>query len=103
MSTPFQVKTPVHLALTITKVGGGTVPLDPVMGAFSHLVAFDEARSGFAHLHPMETDLTRPPSATQPVMRFQILFPRGGTYVIWAQVSLGGREVFEPFRFEVVE
>ena len=40
------------------------MPLEPVMGAFAHLVTFDEALSGFAHLHPMETDLTQCESVT---------------------------------------
>jgi len=54
------------------------VPLEPVMGAFAHLVAFDETRSGFAHLHPMETDLLKTPDATRPALSFKItILPRG--------------------------
>jgi hypothetical protein len=89
------------LALTIVRPAGGVVPLEPVMGAFAHLVAFDEARSGFAHLHPMETDLLQRPEATRPVLHFRLTIPRAGRYVIWAQVNLGGRETFVPFRIGV--
>jgi hypothetical protein len=78
------------------------VPLQPVMGAFAHLVAFDEARSGFAHLHPMETDLTRPPDALRPELNFKVTIPDPGRYVIWAQVDLGGRETFVPFWVDVL-
>lgn len=77
------------------------VPLQPVMGAFAHLVAFDEARSGFAHLHPNETDLSRPPDALRPELNFKITIPSPGRYVIWAQVNLGGGEVFVPFWVDV--
>lgn len=77
------------------------VPLQPVMGAFAHLVAFDEARSGFAHLHPNETDLSRPPDALRPELNFKITIPSPGRYVIWAQVNLGGSEVFVPFWVDV--
>lgn len=94
---------PADLRLTIMRVGGGAVPMEPVMGAFAHLVAFDEARSGFAHLHPMETDLLKPPDAMHPALNFKITIPRAGRYVIWAQVNLGGHEVFAPFWFEVAE
>ncbi|MDB6170582.1 MAG: hypothetical protein JWM88_3446 [Verrucomicrobia bacterium] len=80
---------------------GAAVPMQPVMGAFAHLVAFDSARSGFAHLHPMETDLAQIPDAVRPVLNFKIMFPRAGTYVIWAQVNLGGKETFVPFWFDV--
>lgn len=78
------------------------VPLQPVMGAFAHLVAFDEARSGFAHLHPMETDLARPPDALRPELNFKVTIPQPGRYVIWAQVDLAGREIFVPFWVDVL-
>jgi hypothetical protein len=77
------------------------VPLQPVMGAFAHLVAFDEARSGFAHLHPDQTDLTRPPDALRPELSFKVTIPTPGRYVIWAQVNLGGQEAFVPFWLDV--
>ncbi|MEO6568481.1 MAG: hypothetical protein ABIO94_06925 [Opitutaceae bacterium] len=92
---------PVDLKFAIVRADGGAVPMEPVMGAFAHLVAFDEARSGFAHLHPMETDVTQRPDATHPTLNFKITIPREGSYVIWSQVNLGGEEVFVPFRFEV--
>jgi len=78
------------------------VPLEPVMGAFAHLVAFDEARSGFAHLHPQETDLARPPDLREPELHFRITIPQPGRYVIWAQVNLGGTEAFVPFWVDVL-
>ena len=77
------------------------VPLQPIMGAFAHLVAFDEARSGFAHLHPNEADLTKPPDAKRPELTFKVTIPAPGRYVIWAQVNLDGREVFAPFWVDV--
>jgi hypothetical protein len=98
---PISAQRPADLKLLITRVGGGAVPMEPVMGAFAHLVAFDEARSGFAHLHPMEIDLAQRPDAIHPELNFKITIPRAGRYVIWAQVNLGGRETFVPFWFEV--
>lgn len=77
------------------------VPLQPVMGAFAHLVAFDEARSGFAHLHPDQVDLAQPPDALKPELTFKVTIPAPGRYVIWAQVNLGGTEAFVPFWVDV--
>ena len=77
------------------------VPLEPVMGAFAHLVAFDRARSGFAHLHPAQADLTQRPDALHPQLDFKLTIPRAGRYVIWAQVNLAGSERFAPFWFDV--
>ncbi|MEO5957819.1 MAG: hypothetical protein ABIR80_01765 [Opitutaceae bacterium] len=93
----------IDLAFSIVRSDGAPVALAPVMGAFAHLVAFDAARSGFAHLHPAQTDLAKPPDPRQPVLTFKVTIPRGGMYVIWAQVNLDGHEMFVPFRFEVSE
>jgi len=98
---PVRAKLPVDLKLVITRTGGGHVPMQPVMGAFAHLVAFDEARSGFAHLHPTEINLLQPPDAVKPVLNFKITIPAAGSYVIWAQLNLAGRETFVPFWFDV--
>ena len=98
---PTRAGQPTDLKFSITRGDGGAVPLEPVMGAFAHLVAFDEARSGFAHLHPAEADLTKKPDAMRPELNFKITIPQAGRYVIWAQVNLGGREAFVPFAFEV--
>lgn len=89
------------LVFTVTRADGGAVPMEPVMAAYAHLVAFDRGQSGFAHLHPNELSLTPPPDATHPRLTFKITIPTAGVYVIWAQVKLAGREVFAPFWFEV--
>ena len=78
------------------------VPLEPVMGAFAHLVAFDDARSGFAHLHPKEIDLSQPPDKLRPELNFKVTIPRSGRYVVWAQVNMDGTEMFVPFWIEVL-
>ncbi|MFZ5496800.1 MAG: hypothetical protein ACOZE5_15885 [Verrucomicrobiota bacterium] len=100
----FNAGKPADLKLRIESPGvkKEPVPLRPVMGAFAHLVAFDEARSGFAHLHPMETDLTQPPDPLRPELNFKVTIPQPGRYVIWAQVDLAGKEVFTPFWVDVL-
>ncbi len=98
---PVRAGQTADLKFSITNEKGGAVPMQLVMGAFAHLVAFDAARSGFAHIHPMELDVTQPPDAVHPVLNFKITIPRAGTYVIWAQVNLAGHETFVPFWFDV--
>jgi hypothetical protein len=92
----------VDLVFTVDRPEGDAVPLQPVMGAYAHLVAFDAGRSGFAHLHPTEIDLSRQPDPRQPKLTFKLTIPQSGRYVIWAQLNLGGREMFAPFWFEVI-
>lgn len=100
-TTPIRAGKPVDLTFAVSRPDGAAVPMQPVMGAFAHLVAFDQSRSGFAHLHPAEADPTRAPDAHRPMLHFKITIPAAGRYVIWAQVNLGGRETFVPFWFDV--
>jgi len=90
------------LKFSVTNTGGGAVGLEPVMDAYAHLVAFDTARSGFAHLHPMDADLGVAPDSIKPTLSFKITIPAAGRYVIWAQLKINGREKFVPFWFDVV-
>lgn len=92
-----QAGKPIDLKFNVERADGGPVPMEPVMDAYAHLVAFDEARSGFAHLHPAEADLKHVPDPRRPELNFKITIPQAGRYVIWSQVNLGGREVFAPF------
>jgi hypothetical protein len=104
MPPVIHARTPVDLRLRIESQGAvkKRVPLQPIMGAFAHLVAFDEARSGFAHLHPKEIDLSQPPDALHPELNFKITIPQAGRYVIWGQVNIEGTIVSVPFWMEVV-
>ena len=99
---PLRAKQPIDLKFTVAHRTGGAVPLEPVMDAYAHLVAFDQTRSGFAHLHPMQVDPLQPPDRTNPTLNFKITIPSAGRYVIWAQVNVGGHEMFVPFWFDVV-
>ena len=103
MPGAFRAGQPAELRFRIESQGTvkEPVPLQPVMGAFAHLVAFDEARSGFAHLHPTQVDLAKPPDAVHPELNFKVTIPQPGRYVIWAQVNLGGAEAFVPFWVDV--
>ncbi len=89
------------MELSITRRDGGPVALRPIMGAFAHVVAFDDARTGFAHLHPQEIDLSIPPDTMNPKLTFRITIPTAGRYVTWAQINLDGTELFAPFWFDV--
>jgi hypothetical protein len=93
---------PAELKFRVETVpAGGAVGLEPVMDAYAHLVAFDEARSGFAHLHPMESDLAKAPDPRKPELTFKVTIPRAGRYIVWAQVKIAGREHFAPFALDV--
>jgi hypothetical protein len=100
---PVRSGQPIDLRFAMKRLDGGSIALEPIMGAFAHLVAFDQARSGFAHLHPAEADLSKRPDAKAPTLNFKLTIPRAGHYVVWAQVNLGGTETFVPFDLAVTD
>jgi hypothetical protein len=96
-----QAGKPAELTLAVWRGDGAAVPMEPVMDALAHLVAFDETRSGFAHLHPASSDLDPASNQNRPTLRFTLTIPQAGRYVVWAQMNLAGQETFVPFWFEV--
>jgi hypothetical protein len=98
---PVRAGQPLDLRFAVVRRGGGPVGLEPVMGAFAHLVAFDTARSGFAHLHPAEADVAVRPDPVAPVLNFKLTIPQPGRYVVWAQVNVAGAERFVSFTLDV--
>jgi hypothetical protein len=100
-SLPVRAGVPATFTLSVARPDGAAVPLLPVMNAFAHLVAFDVGRSGFAHIHPDQTDVSRLPDRIRPTFTFRVTIPTAGRYVIWSQVNLGGTETFAPFWFDV--
>lgn len=100
---PIHAGQPIDLTFRIAHPSGDPVPMEVIMDAYAHLVAYDEARSGFAHLHPMETDVAVKPDPVNPVLTFKITIPTAGRYVIWSQVLIGGTEIFTPFWFDVLK
>ena len=93
----------VELTLVAKDKGGDDVILHPVMGAFAHMVAFDNNLNGFAHLHPLSEDL---PSSNQTTYKGPLTFgfspPGRGVYRLWAQVKTNlDKEIFIPFDLEI--
>jgi hypothetical protein len=96
---PIRARKITDLTFTAGRIGGGPVTLDVIMDAFAHLVTFDEQRSGYGHMHPLEVDITKPLDPVRPTLHFKMQLPRAGRYVIWSQVQIAGHEIFAPFWF----
>lgn len=77
---------------------GDPVRLQPIMGAYGHVAAFDAAGRGFAHLHPYPTGLEQ---ETAPTLAFRFVANQPGFHKVWAQVMLDGQEYFIPFGVEI--
>lgn len=75
--------------------------LEPVMGAYAHLVGFGEDRRTVVHIHPLGPEPTRPGDRGGPTLRFNLYAPTPGFYRLYAQVRVGGADRFVPFGLTV--
>lgn len=93
---------PGIVSFDVRHVAGEAVSLEPVMGAWAHLVAFDAERSGFAHMHPLQEDLEKKLDETKPELDFMFYAEDAGVYTVWAQLKIDGRQLYAPFEIEVL-
>jgi hypothetical protein len=119
---PLRINDGAELTFSVARLdGGGPVVLEEIMGAYAHLVAFDEKCTGFAHLHPTAPAgtpasafaatqgsasasalaQTAPPSPPDAPQLFALKLTDPGFYRVWAQVKIAGRERFVPFGLRV--
>ncbi|MFU8797830.1 MAG: hypothetical protein ACNA7Y_03940 [Gammaproteobacteria bacterium] len=84
--------------LTITDAEGKPVKnLEPLMGAFGHIVGFKEDFKTILHVHPMGEEPTDPCDRGGPTLRFHIEADKPGFIKLFAQVMIEGKEFFVPF------
>lgn len=76
--------------------------LEPIMGAFAHLVAFNKDRSNIAHVHPMGEEPKSDAAKGGPALQFHLNFAEPGYQKLFAQFKIAGKDVFAPFGLEVM-
>lgn len=87
--------------ITVTKDGKPFTQLEPVMGAFAHVVGFTEDYNSVMHIHPMGKEPTSNMQRGGPKLEFHIEPEKAGFVKLFAQVKIGGKDVFAPFGMEV--
>lgn len=97
---PMRTGVDYRFELEVTAADGSIVELQDVMGAPGHMVAFDAAGKGFAHMHPIDSVISAR-SLESPELAFLFNVPNPGWYRVFAQVQVSGREVFGHFDLEV--
>ena len=95
-STDLVTGVDLFFTLDVTTVDGSPTRFEPVMDSYAHVVAFDAAGTGFAHLHPQNPFIDGQ-DPLNPELEFAFRFDQPGHYRVWAQVIVNGRQVFAPF------
>jgi hypothetical protein len=84
-----------QMNLSVRDQTGASIELQTIMGARGHMVAFDQAGRGFAHMHPIDRLAEAEPTSDSLGFLFNV--PNPGWYRVFAQVKVNGREVFGRF------
>jgi hypothetical protein len=101
---PLVAKKTVLGYVSITDADGrGFAGLEPVMGAFAHLVGFSEDGKSVLHIHPYGRDATGPLDRAGPVFAFKFYAPSGGFLRLYCQVRINGQDVFAPFNLSIAQ
>lgn len=74
-----------------------TIAFEQIMGAYAHLVAFDQGRNGLAHLHPLNEGQGLGTAEAQFSFSFSTYLE--DRYKVWAQVKIEGKEYLVPFDY----
>ena len=93
----------VMAKMSIAKAGQPVNFLEPVMGAFAHMVGFYENYETIAHIHPMGKEPTEDTDRGGPTLRFHIEPEQAGYLKLFAQVQIDGKQVFAPFGILIEE
>lgn len=83
--------------LLVQRGGKPFAALEPVMGAYSHIVGISEDWTSIAHVHPMGTEPTKPGDRGGPAIDFHLEPKQAGFLKVFAQIQVDGRDVFLPF------
>jgi hypothetical protein len=89
---------------TISVTGADGTPftqLEPIMGAFAHLVGFSEDGKSILHIHPSSKEPSGPEDRAGPVFAFKFYAPAAGFLRLYCQVRIAGADVFVPFNLNI--
>ncbi len=89
---------PVNAEVTLTGADGKPLAdLEPVMGAYGHIVGFYEGFKSVAHMHPMGAEPEKPEDRGASPVKFMLHPDHPGYLKYFVQIRRGGKDVFLPF------
>jgi hypothetical protein len=89
-----------HVMTTLTVADAAGTPfagLEPIMGAYAHLVGFSEGGASMLHGHPEGLEPKDKAARGGPILGFELHPKVSGTHRIFLQVQKGGKVLVVPF------
>lgn len=94
---PLVAEKPVMGKVIVTDKAGKPVSnLQPVMGAFAHIVGFGEDGNTILHIHPMGKEPTAESERGGPELQFHIEPEKAGFVKLFVQTRIDGKDLFAP-------
>ncbi len=92
----------MNAEVTLTGADGKSLnDLEPVMGAYGHIVGFYEGLTDVAHMHPMGAEPKKDSDRGASPLKFMLHPDHPGYLKYFVQVRRNGKEVFLPFGLEI--
>jgi hypothetical protein len=102
LAMPLKVGAETLAILHVSRADGGPVDdLQPIMGAYAHLVGFDAGLRGVLHAHPLGAAPAGDAARGGPVLNFHLLPEESGLVRLFLQVRHAGAVVTVPFTVRV--
>lgn len=93
---------PVNAEVILTGTDGKPLAdLEPVMGAYGHIVGFYEGFKAVAHMHPMGAEPEKPEDRGASPVKFMLHPDHPGYLKYFVQIRRGGKDVFLPFGINI--
>ena len=95
---PLQAGKATLVKIKVTTADGKEfTQLEPVMGAFAHMVAFPEALDSVTHVHPMGREPEQATERGGPELTFHVQPEKAGFQKLFLQTQIDGKEVYAAF------
>jgi hypothetical protein len=102
LKDPLRVGQPAIATVDVTDQAEKPVAaLQPVMGAFAHVVGFSEDLRTIAHIHPMGPEPKKPQERGGPTLSFHLEPKTSGFLKLFVQTRIGDKDFFAPFGVNV--
>lgn len=99
---PLQAGKPVMGKIDITDTEGNPIhTLEPIMGAYAHIVGFNDDFKTVTHIHPIGKEPQNVTERGGPELQFHIEPNKAGFIKMFAQVQINGKSLFAPFAITV--
>ena len=83
--------------------GNKVTSLQPLMGAFSHIVGFYEDYYTIVHTHPMGEEPRNDTDRSGPELTFHLMPVKSGFIKLFAHVKIGNKELYVPFGVNIAK